>query len=524
MFLEPCDHIEVLKTINLLNLDKATGPHSIPGKILDLLKHELSKTLSILINLSFSNGAFPSALKIAKVIAIFKNKGSPLLCSNYRPISLLSNVDKIYEKIIYKRLHSFLTQHNILYPQQFGFRKSHSTAHALLSITQKLYNALDSGKFAYAVFIDLEKAFDTVDHSILLGKLEHYGIRGIPLNLIKSYLSNRSQFASVSGANSLKSIMKHGVPQGSVLGPLLFLLYINDLSRAILHGDVLHFADDTNLLHVNRSLPLLQKLCEKDLNRLCTWLSANKISINADKTQFLVFRPNNCTKYKDFTCRLKIQRNVIMPSKYLRYLGVLLDQDLSWKPQIDLLASKLKRTNGSLSKLRHFLPNNILLQVYFALFQSRLTYCSQSWGQPSSTYLQRICTLQNQAVRLMTFSQPRAHAAPIFSDLCLLRFADLVQLQNLLLIHKIRTRPCSLPPSLINNFSIDFSHARATRGQSTGLINRPTYSTTKYGLHSTKSHLITSWNSFLSQSDLSVLDLSPSAFKNHVTRHFISSY
>ena len=197
-----------------LNINKATGPSSIPGKILELLKYSICEPLSTLINLSFTTGVFPSALKIAKVTPVFKNKGSPLICSNYRPISLLSNIDKIYEKIIYKRLHAFLTHHNILFPQQFGFRKSYSTLHAVLSISQKLYNALDSGKFAYAVFIDLEKAFDTVDHKILLSKLNHYGIRGTTLNLLKSYLSDRFQFVSLSGADSSTSPIKHGVLKG----------------------------------------------------------------------------------------------------------------------------------------------------------------------------------------------------------------------------------------------------------------------------------------------------------------------
>ena len=455
----------------------------------------------------------------------FKNKGYSLQCSNYRPISLLSNIDKIYEKILYKRLHNFLSHHKILNPQQFGFRKSHSTSHTLLSITQKLYDALDSGKFAYAVFIDLEKAFDTVDHSILLKKLDHYGIRGVPLLLLKSYLSERSQFVSISGANSAPSKIKHGVPQGSVLGPLLFLIYINDLSRAIHHGDVFHFADDTNMLHMHHSLPLLQKLCQKDLNHLCTWLSANKISLNASKTEFLVFRPSNISnKYSNFTCRLKIKRKYIGPSKYIRYLGVLLDQDLSWKPQVDIVASKLKRANGILSKLRHFLPRSLLLQVYYGLFHSRISYCCQAWAQPSSSYLQRICTLQNQAARLMTFSQPRSHAAPIFSELNLLRFTDLIQLHNVLLVHKLRNFPDLVPPSLSSIINIDFSHARATRGQTVGSINRPSYSTSKFGLKSTKSHCINSWNSLLSSIKTPVLDLTPPALKRLLTKHFISSY
>ena len=538
LFLVPCDADEVMWNISFLNLNKATGPNSIPGKILDLLKREISYPLSLLINLSFTTGVFPSALKIAKVVAVYKNKGSPLMCSNYRPISLLSNIDKIYEKILYKRLHIFLTKHKILFPQQFGFRKSHSTSHAVLSIIQKISDALENGKFAYAVFIDLEKAFDTVDHSILLHKLNHYGIRGLPLALIKSYLSDRSQFVSVSGINSSTSTVKHGVPQGSVLGPLLFLLYINDLSRAIRHGDVLHFADDTNLLHINRSLPLLQKLCNKDLRNLCFWLSANKISLNASKTEFLCFKPytnNDNIKYKDFTCRLKIQRNVIHPSNFLRYLGVLLDEDLSWKPHIDLIKSKLKRANGFLSKLRHYLPESILLQAYYALFHSHISYCSQAWAQPSPA-IDPICKLQNKAVRLITFSHYKAPESPIFSALEVLRLTDLVQIQNIILIQKVRAFPHLLPSSLIANFNFDMSHLRATRGLDNGLINSLPYATVKYGLNSVRIHCIRSWNSFLPQSiafflesslhesNNSVLDLYPPALKLFASKYFISSY
>ena len=539
IFLKHCDPDEVMFNICMLNLEKASGPNSIPGKILELLKHEICHPLSDLINLSFTTGVFPSALKVAKVVAVYKNKGSPLLCSNYRPISLLSNIDKIFEKILYERLQSFLTKNKILYPQQFGFRKSYSTSHAVLSITQKIYDALESGKYAYAVFVDLQKAFDTVDHSILLSKLNHYGVRGLPLSLFKSYLTGRSQFVSVSGVNSTSSRIKHGVPQGSVLGPLLFLIYINDLSCAIRHGDVMHFADDTNLLHINSSLPLLQKLCEKDLRHLCSWLSSNKISLNASKTEFLCFKPYtnaNNIKYSNFTCRLKIQRNVIHPSKFLRYLGVLLDQDLSWKPQIELVKSKLKRANGYLSKLRHYLPRPILIQAYYALFHSHLSYCSQIWAQPAPV-LKPICSLQNKAARLLTFSHFKSDASPLFSDLHLLRFTDLVQIQNIVFLQKVRSFPFMLPPALIDNLDFDLAHFRATRGLSTGLINKFHYSTVKYGLNSIRSHSIRSWNSFLSQSRKSflqssfhdktaksVLDLSPTALKSFASEYFIDSY
>ena len=247
-----------ISCITSLNNNKSSGPYSIPIKILQLIKNDIAKPLSQIINLSFSTGHFPSNLKTAKVIPIFK-KDSPLKCSNYRPISLLSNIDKIFEKLMFSRIIKFLETSHCIYPLQFGFRKHHSTNDTLINITENIRSALDKSQFSCGVFVDLQKAFDTVDHVILLKKLEHYGIRGIGNSWFHSYLSNRSQFVSILGFNSsLKSIM-HGVPQGSVLGPLLFLLYINDLREAIKYCMIHHFADDTNLLLFDSSLKSLQK-------------------------------------------------------------------------------------------------------------------------------------------------------------------------------------------------------------------------------------------------------------------------
>ena len=204
-------------------------------------------------------GIFPTLLKTSKVIPIFKNKGSPMNVSNYRPISLPSNIEKIYEKV-YSRLIAFLDSHNLIYARQFGFCKGHSTVHSLIDITERIRKCLDKGEFAGDVFVNLQKAFDTVNHKILLSKLDHFGIRGCCNDWFRSYLSERLQFVTIRNSNSSSRQVSHGVPQVSVLGPLLFLIYINDLHLAIKHSETFHFADDTHLLHFAKNI---SSLCSK---------------------------------------------------------------------------------------------------------------------------------------------------------------------------------------------------------------------------------------------------------------------
>ena len=278
---------EVLDIINQLE-NKSTGPQSIPIKLLKLIPDLILVPQCKIINHSFQIGVFPDALKLGEVIPIHKG-GSTEELNNYRPISLLSIFDKIIEKLMHKILYDFLQAHNILFQNQFGFRKNNSTTFALIEITEKIKETIDNKKYGCGIFIDLRKAFDTVNHEILLRKLEHYGIRGKAQVWFKSYLTNRKQYVSSNGASSELKQITCGVPQGSCLGPLLFLIYINDLPNI---SEVLHFylfADDTNIYYEAETMKELETVINKELKKLDTWLIVNRLSLNIAQTNFLVF-------------------------------------------------------------------------------------------------------------------------------------------------------------------------------------------------------------------------------------------
>ena len=274
---------------------------------------------------------------------------------------------------------SYLDQHKILSERQFGFRKKHSTKLALISLTEEIRRSLDSGKFSCGIFIDLQKAFDTVDHEILLRKLDLYGIRGITNNWFRSYLSNRVQYVTYGKAKSILRKISAGVPQGSVLGPLLFLIYINDLCNAISHSQASLFADDTSIIYDDYSLEIIERRLNLDLSSLYNWLCANKISLNVAKTKVLLFR--NPHKRITYNLNLFIDNKPLKLSDSVKYLRVTLDHFLNWNLNTKNLCSKLSRANGAISKLRHFVPMTTLIQIYYALFFSHLNYSCQIWGQ-----------------------------------------------------------------------------------------------------------------------------------------------
>ena len=388
--------------------NKSYGFYSFPVSILKYANGILSEVLSNIFNKSIELGTFPSKLKMAKVIPIFKSddETDP---NNYRPISLLSCFNRIFEKLVFKRLKSFIDERKIISSLQYGFRQGHSTEHAILDIVNAIQSNMDTGKFSCGVFVDLKKVFDTVDHGILLQKLAHYGFRGLINDWFRSYLHERTQVTVVGNRSSDKSIITCGVPQGAVLEPLLFLLYVNDIYCSSKKLKFYLFADDTNILHSHKDLKTFEKEMNVELHNVYQWLVSNKLTLNLKKkkTNFVIFRPyQKRLPFLPTICVNDSQTNTLTHLEckdHVKYLSVLIDYKLSWKNHINSRILKLSKTIGLLSEIRHFVPFHTLVSIYNCLVVPYLRHGLIAWGQAGKTQLNKLLILQKRALRFICF-------------------------------------------------------------------------------------------------------------------------
>ena len=515
IFSYPVHEGELFKTAtSCLKPDKAAGYDELKPGIIKHIIPFITKPLTHICNLSFNSGVFPNKLKIAKIIPVFK-EGEKDQYKNYRPISLLSCFSKIIERLMFNRVFSFLEKYDILCNQQYGFRPGHSTELALADIVDKLSSSLDNQNICIGVFLDLSKAFDTIDHTILLNKLHYYGIRGTTLNWMDSYISDRSQYTSYKNKHSQFAQIECGVPQGSVLGPLLFILYVNDICHLSENVNMTLFADDTNIFFesdVNENS--FHTTISSELNKFSDWFAANKLSLNIGKTKYIAFNTS-----RNFIW----DKDIIMDGKVLtqvhttKFLGVHIDNRLSWREHIFKICRKASRNIGVISKLRHILPTRILKTLYQTLVVPQMSYCSIIWSGTYDTNMFPLIILQKKAIRYISHAPPLEHTNPLFKSLNLLKINDIIHVSLATFAYKAWNG--LLPNAFCNFLTIN----RGLHNHNTRHADDAHYFPyrTAIGKHRLKNRTIRTWNSLTEGLKAKTTS---KVFRHNLVKEVISSY
>ena len=463
-FLSPVTTSEVNSLIGTLDRAKASGYDDLTVRLLVDARDYVSEPLAYILNLSFSTGIFPDKLKVARVVPIFK-KGDKTAPGNYRPISVLPVISKLFEKLINTRIVKYFEENDIFYEHQYGFRHGYSTKLSLINLINQITQYTDEGRATIGVFIDFAKAFDTINHSILFKKLEHYGIRGIVLQLFKNYLTNRKQFVVYDDMKSTHKSITCGVPQGSVLGPTLFLLYINDLPNSSKYFNFRLFADDSNLFHTFKlnegNIDLTD--VSRNLQAVVSWCNSNKLTINVNKTKYILFK--NRRKTLRVSGQLLVSKTILESVESTYFLGICIDKNLTWKKHIDNVCNMLSKKVGMLYRIRNFVSRNILITLYNAFILPHITYGLEVWGASLKTFLNPILLLQKRISRVITFKEYTHHSAPLFFELKILDVFKQYRYQICIFMHDlINSR---LPHTVIDYCSF-LEHPYDTRNKEKG--------------------------------------------------------
>ena len=479
IFFRPTDSNEIDSIISLLKSKKSSGHDNISTEFIKKTKMQLKNPISILVNKSLESGYVPNFIKLAEVIPIFKSK-KPELYSNYRPISLLPSIAKILEKVVHKRVYTFLNINNIFYDSQYGFRPKCSTINAITELTSHLLESMDNNQHTVGVFLDLSKAFDTIHHDTLLNKLQYYGIRGIALEWFRSYLTNRKQYVKYKDIKSDAQDITCRVPQGSVLGPLLFIIYTNDLPNALRHSRCILFADDTTVYYSDDNIKIALEKIEQDLKSLTEWFKSNKLSLNVSKTNYMIFTRSQ----KQIPAHaLKIGEENINKVKCTKFLGITIDDSLKWHDHIKYCKNKLSSGLYAINSAKHLLSREHLIKLYYTLIDPYLNYGLILWGSANISQIKKIQMMQNKAIRAITLSNYNCSVKPLFKQLHVLTIEDLykLHLSKLMYLHSKNALPTSISNIFITNTSI---HSHYTRHQNDPHVkSRNTYHISQSFLH-----------------------------------------
>ena len=430
LILTPTTPGEIEEICQALESGKSMGWDAVSPRVIKGVAKELSGSLSRLYNCCMREGHYPTCFKVARVVPVYKGE-DPTEFSNYRPVSVLPVLSQIFEKVIRSRLIRFLDRNEVLVAGQYGFRPGHSTAMAVLDMVEKIREAWDRGNVALGVLIDLKKAFDTVDHSVLLAKLEHYGVRGSALKLLESYLTDRTQYVQYDGFESDKGPLSCGVPQGSVLGPLFFLIYVNDMAKACPQLELVLFADDTNIFAQGKNPSDVFKQVNSGLEELSRWFRCNKLTLNLKKTEYLFF--GGPRQGDTVQTTLEIGGERIKQVEGARFLGVWIDQELKWTDHINKVKTKVSQLLGVVGRVSTTLNGRSLKTLYNGIVLPHLQYCLIVWGDfvggRNKTLAGSLLKYQKKFVGMMSGARGRYHSDPLFAENAILKVDDLYRQQ-----------------------------------------------------------------------------------------------
>jgi len=430
---------EVIEVIKGLKNKYNVTVSSLTNKLLKYCVLELAEPISEIVNLSFKEGSFPELCKRARVIPIFKagDTGDP---GNYRPIALLSALSKVIEKLAKKRILQFLNGKSFFNKNQFGYLEGRGIDDALFQIVNGIQQTLDSGGVAAGLFLDLSKAFDSIDHRILLNEMQSVGFESSDLKWLQSYLQGRKQLVFVNGVESEWLEVKSGVPQGSILGPILFLVYINKLPALDLYGKPVQYADDTNLFYAGDSYGEIIQNMGKDLEIVDTWLEEINLHLNLKKTSAICFSKPGCKLEKP---ELWYKNSKILYATSLKFLGLHIDEHLTWKAHINKVIQKIVPVSKAFTRIRNYLTDEMKRSLYFAVVHSHLGFLSHVWGHCNDGDLQRLMVIQNRTIKILFKLHPRTPSVDVYSSLKIVPINKLIKIKSALHLVKNFSSPSS---------------------------------------------------------------------------------
>ena len=461
---------QVCRIISTLDSSKAIGLDGIGPRIIKLIDRLLSPSIAALINKSILTGRFPDQFKLAKVFPIHKT-GSKSDPANYRPISILPTISKIFERHVNKHLMAYLNKYGLIHETQSGFRQKHSCQTALVKLVDQWMSCIDKGDIIGSLFLDFRKAFDLVNHNILIKKLSVYKIRSSSLQWFTSYLESRQQTIDSGQGMSIRSLIRSGVPQGSILGPILFLLFINDLPLLLKHCQADFFADDATAHTSNQDIETINTELQSDFSIAVSWSKQNKLPINYDKTTYMILGSKKRVQ-DEHQLDLRAENRTIDKVSTQRLLGIFIDDHLSWTTHIDHLCSTLSSKISLLRQISAYVPQDIQKLYYQSYIVPLLDYGCNTWGTTSSANIERLSKLQKRAARIILKADFMTPSKLMFETLGWLSVPKRLLYNKAILTYKALN---NLTPAYISNLLTPLSekHSRSLRSSENGLLCIP---------------------------------------------------